>query len=57
MIGLCHSCLSSSVELVKDDDQILCYNCFGRKFSKKSPENDEVKTKATFEALKKKWEK
>ncbi len=57
MKGLCHSCLTSDLELVIDNDIILCYNCFGRIYSKRSPENDEIKTKATFEALKKKWEK
>jgi len=57
MKGLCHSCLTSDVELVEENNQILCYDCFGKKYRKKSQENEEIKTQVTFEALKKKWEK
>ena len=53
MKGLCHSCLTSDVELVDDMGQILCFECFGRKHQKKSPENE---SKPSLDDLKKKWE-
>jgi len=54
--GLCHRCLTSDVELVQEKGQILCFNCFGKLHQGKSKLN-ETEAKATFEALRKKWEK
>jgi len=51
--GLCHSCLTSDMELVDDDGQIICVVCFGKKYKMKSPENQEE----TFEKLKEKWKR
>ncbi len=52
MKGLCHACLTSDVELIKDKGQILCQDCFGRRYTKKSVENEEV----SLEKLKEKME-
>lgn len=56
MKGLCHKCLRSDEELVQEKGQILCFNCFGKLHQGKS-EINEAEAKATFNMLKKKWEK
>jgi len=53
MKGLCHSCLTSDVELVNDRGQIICVVCFGKRYKMKSPENEEI----SFAKLKDKWER
>jgi len=35
MQGLCHTCLTSNVELVIDKGQIMCHSCFEKKQTKK----------------------
>jgi len=56
VIGLCHSCLTSNVEIV-DQHENLCSDCWHKKYGKKqSQENKEI-TEPTFEQLKKKLEK
>ncbi|HII36234.1 MAG TPA: hypothetical protein HA319_04205 [Nitrosopumilaceae archaeon] len=59
-IGLCHMCLTSSVEIV-DDEEKLCANCYPtyhryKKGSSYSPEN-EAEKKYTIQDLKRKWNK
>ena len=53
MKGLCHSCLTNNVELIIDRGLILCQECFGKRYPKKSQENEEV----SFEKLKEKMER
>lgn len=52
MKGLCHSCLSSDVELIEEKGRFLCMNCHHKLFPKKSAENEEV----SLDKLKEKWE-
>ena len=55
VIGLCHNCLTSNVEIV-DKHENLCADCWHKKFGKKqSQENKEIEP-PTFEQLKKKLE-
>ncbi len=51
MIGLCHSCLTSDVELINDN---LCMNCYHKR-QKQSSENKDISDPPTLEKLKEKW--
>jgi hypothetical protein len=51
--GLCHSCLGGDLDLIVHKGQILCMNCYHKRFSS-SPQNDPP---ATMKDLKSKWEK
>ncbi len=53
MKGLCHSCLTSDVELVDDRGQVICVVCFGNRYKMKSPENEEI----SLDKLKEIWKK
>ena len=53
MKGLCHECFTPNVEIVIEKGQILCQNCFGKRYSKKSPENEE----SSIEKLKERWKR
>ncbi len=61
MIGLCHSCLTSNVELTRKNNKLLCADChhnsFSYKQSKQSPENRQIRDPATLKELKKKLER
>lgn len=54
MLGLCHKCLTSQVEVRQYDEGILCQSCYGKFFNKKSPENQPP---PTFQDLKRKFER
>ena len=54
MKGLCHSCLTSDVELVQEKGHILCFECFGKRHQGKSAENQPP---PTINDLKKRWKK
>jgi hypothetical protein len=56
MKGLCHSCLTSDVELITEKGQVLCMDCYHSR-QKQSRENREIIDPPTFEKLRKKWEK
>jgi len=54
MLGLCHKCLTSQIEVTSYDDKgILCQKCYGKLYNKPSPENQPP---PTFQDLKKKFE-
>ncbi len=62
MIGLCHSCLTSNVELTRKNGKLLCDDChhksFSYKQSKQSAENRQISDpEPTIQNLKKKLEK
>ncbi len=54
--GLCHACLTSDVELIKDKGQIICMDCYHRKY-KQSSENMKKTDNPTLNDLKQKWER
>lgn len=51
MKGICHSCFTTDVQLVIERGQILCQECFGRRYTKKSAENQEVSLSKLKEKL------
>lgn len=55
-IGLCHSCLTSNVEVINDKGQQICMDCYHKRH-KQSQENKEITNPPTFEQLKKKLER
>ena len=59
-VGLCHMCLTSSVEIV-DKEENLCANCYPsyhhyKKGAADSPQN-QTERNYTIQDLKKKWNK
>jgi len=56
MKGLCHSCLTTDVEVINDKGQIICMTCFHNK-QRQSQENKDITDPPSLEKLKKKWQK
>jgi len=54
MKGLCHSCLTPNVELIIDKGHITCQECYGKKYPKKSVENEEVSLKRLKDKMERK---
>jgi len=55
MNGLCHSCLSSNVELNRINGKLICVDCEHQSYGfKQSPENKDIPN-PSFDDLKKKW--
>jgi len=57
MNGLCHSCLSSNVELNRINGKLICVDCEHQSYGfKQSLENKDIPN-PTYDDLKKKWMK
>ena len=52
---LCHSCLSNDKDLIIDEGQIICNDCYHRK-QKQSQENKDIADPPSVDKLKAKWE-
>ena len=57
MKGLCHSCLTTDVELIIEKGQVLCMDCYHKRYPKQSQENKNITDNESIEKLKDKWER